>query len=91
MDDTPRETVAPQDLEEALRPLRTENFENGGKQFQGKHWSWSWWLPSESVFVLEHGNVWENCGILGRSGAVWLLASSGQHIAVLSYSEECRK
>ena len=32
--------------------------------------------------------MWTNWGILGECGAIWLLASSGRHFAVLLHSEE---
>ena len=47
----------------------------GSKQLRGKHMGWSRWLSSQSVFESQRGSVWGNCGFLGRSKAMWILAS----------------
>ena len=60
-------------------------FKKGSKQFKGEKGSGCRWFPSQSAFEPQHRNVWRNCGILGNSGALWLLASASQDIVAFLF------
>ena len=45
-------------------------------------------IPPESSLGLDRRNERGNCGILGESGAEWLMAASSLHTDVFPDSEE---
>ena len=92
MNDKPWENRALQDLEEALPPLKAEEPKRTASRYKTRTGVGVDGVQPKVPLDLSIENVLGNCGIIGESGAIWLLASAGlRALYVIGYSEECHE
>ena len=80
--DKPWENEALQDMEEALSPMRMEDLKRAASSCKAS-------TGADGVLPNVPSDLsTDTCGFLCKSGAMRLLASSGQHVVVLAHSKD---